>query len=237
MRLDISGLSVRRGGAEIVHNVSLSVETGEVVALLGANGVGKSTTLRTISGLHRPVAGEIRLGGTRLDGLAPPDVVRHGVAHVPEGRQIFPGLSVLENLQIGAQVAGGLTDAKRTAMFAMFPVLGQMSGRMAGILSGGQQQMLTIARGLVSGPKVILLDEPSLGLAPKIVTEIGQTIGELARTGLGVVLVEQNATMALDLASHAYLMSAGRIVADGPAHELRESAAVRDVYFSKTSLL
>ena len=232
MKLELVGVAVRRGGGEILHDVSMTVETGEVVALLGSNGVGKSTTLRTISGLHHLHAGEIRLDQERIDGLAPHEIVRRGVAHVPEGRQIFPGLSVLENLQIGAEVAGGLTDEKKASVYEMFPVLSEMASRPAGVLSGGQQQMLTIARGLVSDPKLLLMDEPSLGLAPKIVSSIAETIGELASAGLAVLLVEQNATMALDLASHGYLMSGGRVVASGSAEELRSADAVRSVYFA-----
>ena len=229
-RLVLDGVSVRRGRAEVLRGVSLEVAPGEVVALLGSNGVGKSTTLRTISGLHRPTAGTIMLDATRLDGLRPETVVRTGVAHVPEGRQVFGGLSVRENLELGARVRGPLTDATLRPMLDLFPQLAELLPRRAGVLSGGQQQMLAIARGLLSQPRFLLLDEPSLGLAPKVVADIARIVGELGGLGVGVLLVEQNATMALDVAARGYLMAEGRVVASGTSDELRETDSVRAVY-------
>ncbi|MCW2692202.1 MAG: livF [Mycobacterium sp.] len=229
-RLVLDGVSVRRGRAEVLRGVSLEVAPGEVVALLGSNGVGKSTTLRTISGLHRPTAGTIMLDATRLDGLRPEAVVRTGVAHVPEGRQVFGGLSVRENLELGARVRGPLTDATLRPMLDLFPQLAELLPRRAGVLSGGQQQMLAIARGLLSQPRFLLLDEPSLGLAPKVVADIARIVGELGGLGVGVLLVEQNATMALDVAARGYLMAEGRVVAAGTSDELRETDSVRAVY-------
>jgi branched-chain amino acid transport system ATP-binding protein len=229
-RLVLDGVSVRRGRAEVLREVSLEVAPGEVVALLGSNGVGKSTTLRTISGLHRPTAGTVTLDATRLDGLRPEAVVRAGVAHVPEGRQVFGGLSVRENLELGARVRGPLTAARLRPMLDLFPQLAELLPRRAGVLSGGQQQMLAIARGLLSEPRFLLLDEPSLGLAPKVVADIARIVGELGALGVGVLLVEQNATMALDVAARGYLMAEGRVVAAGTSEELRETDSVRAVY-------
>jgi branched-chain amino acid transport system ATP-binding protein len=229
-RLEVHGVSVRRGRAEVLHDVSLVVEPGEVVALLGSNGVGKSTSLRTISGLHRPSAGTVLYGGQRISGIRPETIVGKGIAHVPEGRQVFSGLSVRENLEMGAQIHGHLTEAALGDVIDLFPVLQELLPRRAGVLSGGQQQMLAIARGLVSRPSLMLLDEPSLGLAPKVVTTIGMAIRQLHERGIGVLLVEQNATMALDAASRGYLMAGGRIVMEGPAEDLRAADEVREVY-------
>jgi branched-chain amino acid transport system ATP-binding protein len=226
----LDSIHVRRGRAEVLRGVSLTVEAGEIVALLGSNGVGKSTTLRTISGLHRPASGSIRLDGSGLSGLRPEAVVRAGVAHVPEGRQVFGGLSVRENLELGARVRGPLTSARLRPMLELFPQLEELLPRRAGVLSGGQQQMLAIARGLLSEPRFLLLDEPSLGLAPKVVHDITRIIAELGTLGVGVLLVEQNATMALNVAARGYLMVGGRIVESGLSSELRDTESVRAVY-------
>lgn len=228
--LELDGVSVRRGRAEVLHEVSLSVAPGEVIALLGSNAVGKSTTLRTISGLHRPTTGVIRYGDDEISSVRAERIVRLGVAHVPEGRQVFAGLSVHENLVMGAKVRGRLTPENLDKALTLFPDLKALMTRKAGVLSGGQQQMLAIARGLMSEPSILLLDEPSLGLAPKVVATIGRAVRELGASGLSVLLVEQNATMALDLASRGYLMSGGRIVVHGTVDELRESDAVRETY-------
>jgi branched-chain amino acid transport system ATP-binding protein len=229
-RLVLDRVSVRRGRAEVLHDVSLVVEPGEVVALLGSNGVGKSTTLRTVSGLHRPSAGAITYDGKRISGVRAHTIVGRGIAHVPEGRQIFSGLSVRENLEMGAQVHGRLTAEALGDVLELFPMLEELLPRRAGVLSGGQQQMLAIARGLVSRPALMLLDEPSLGLAPKVVTTISGAIRQLQERGIGVLLVEQNATMALDAASRGYLMAGGRIVLTGASDELRAADEVREVY-------
>jgi branched-chain amino acid transport system ATP-binding protein len=228
--LVLDDVSVRRGRAEVLRGVSMTVESGEVVTLLGSNGVGKSTTLRTISGLHRPTSGSISLDGSVLSGLRPEAVVRTGVAHVPEGRQVFGGLTVRENLELGARVRGPLTRARLQQMFDLFPQLEELLPRRAGVLSGGQQQMLAIARGLLSEPRFLLLDEPSLGLAPMVVNDIARIIAELGTLGVGVLLVEQNATMALDVAARGYLMVSGKIVESGPSSVLSETESVRAVY-------
>lgn len=228
--LVLEDVHVRRGRADVLRGVSLTVGSGEIVALLGSNGVGKSTTLRTISGLHRPTSGGILLDGTTLRGLRPEAVVRAGVAHVPEGRQVFGGLTVRENLELGGRVRGPLTSGRLHQMTELFPQLAELLPRRAGVLSGGQQQMLAIARGLLSEPRFLLLDEPSLGLAPKVVTDITHTIAELGTLGVGILLVEQNATMALNVAARGYLMVGGRIVESGPSSELRETESVRAVY-------
>jgi branched-chain amino acid transport system ATP-binding protein len=229
-RLILDRLHVRRGRAEVLRGVSMTVESGEIVALLGSNGVGKSTTLRTISGLHRPASGSVALDDAVLTGLRPEAVVRAGVAHVPEGRQVFGGLSVRENLELGARVRGPLTSAALSEMIELFPPLAELLPQRAGVLSGGQQQMLAIARGLLSRPRFLLLDEPSLGLAPKVVGDISRIIAELGTLGVGILLVEQNATMALDVAARGYLMVGGTIVESGPSGDLRETESVRAVY-------
>jgi branched-chain amino acid transport system ATP-binding protein len=231
--LALSDVRVRRGGATVLHDVTLTVADTEVVALLGTNGAGKSTTLRTISGLHRPFAGEIRLDGELINGLRPEAVVRRGIAHVPEGRQVFVGLTVRENLEMGARVRGRLSDDDLARTIELFPALEAMLAKRAGVLSGGQQQMLAIARGLLARPRLLLLDEPSLGLAPKVVTQIGEVIERLPALGVGVLLVEQNATLALDVAARGYLMSGGRNVAEGTAAELGQTEAVRAAYFGQ----
>lgn len=230
--LTLDGVRVRRGGAIVLHEVSLSVSGAEVVALLGTNGAGKSTALRTISGLHRPFGGEIRLDGKVINGIRPEQAVRRGVAHVPEGRQVFAGLTVRENLEMGARIHGRLTQAGLDRVLGLFPVLEPMLGRRAGVLSGGQQQMLVIGRGLLARPELLLLDEPSLGLAPKVVDQIGMAIEQLPALGVGVLLVEQNATLALDVASRGYLMKGGRTITAGNADELAHSEAVRAAYFA-----
>jgi branched-chain amino acid transport system ATP-binding protein len=231
--LALSDVRVRRGGATVLHDVTLTVADTEVVALLGTNGAGKSTTLRTISGLHRPFAGEIRLDGELINGLRPEVVVRRGIAHVPEGRQVFVGLTVRENLEMGARVRGRLSGADLARTIELFPALEAMLAKRAGVLSGGQQQMLAIARGLLARPRLLLLDEPSLGLAPKVVTQIGEVIERLPALGIGVLLVEQNATLALDVAARGYLMSGGRTVAEGTAAQLGRTEAVRAAYFGQ----
>jgi branched-chain amino acid transport system ATP-binding protein len=228
--LQLSGVSVRRGGASVLNGASLDVAPGEVVALLGSNGVGKSTTLRTISGLHRPYAGTITFDGTTISGMRPNRIVKRGIAHVPEARQVFAGLTVRENLEMGASSRGRLGADDLREVVELFPMLGEMLSRRAGVLSGGQQQMLAIARGLMSRPSLMLMDEPSLGLAPKIVTLIGDVIRQLRDRGIGVLLVEQNATMALDVATRGYLMAHGRISLAGEAADLRQADSVRAVY-------
>jgi branched-chain amino acid transport system ATP-binding protein len=229
-RLELDAVSVRRGGATVLHDVSVHLEQEEVVTILGGNGVGKSTTLRTISGLHRPTDGQIRLDGEAISTLRPSAIVGRGIVHVPEGRQIFAGMTVRENLELGARARGTLTSRDLEQCFDLFPDLSAAVSKRGGLLSGGQQQMLAIARGLMARPRLLLLDEPSLGLSPKIVAQISGIIRQLPSMGIGVLLVEQNATMALDVADRGYLMSMGRIVLSATASELRATDTVRAIY-------
>lgn len=231
--LNIDGITVSRGGATVLRDVTLRVHPRQVVALLGSNGVGKSTTLRTVSGLHRASKGNIELDGREITKLPPHELVSHGIAHVPEGRQIFAGLTVRENLEMGARSAGGLTASRLERSLALFPPLENALGKSGGTLSGGQQQMLAIARGLASEPRLLLLDEPSLGLAPKVVKDIAHIVSQLPNLGVSILLVEQNATMALDVADYGYLMSGGMIRSGATAGELRQSGDVREVYLGR----
>ncbi len=233
MALAVEGLEVRYGSIRAVRGVDITVGDGEVVALLGANGAGKSSTLLAIAGAIRPFAGRVRLDGRDVTGTPPERMVRAGVAMVPETRDVFPDLTVEENLRLGAYVrrrdrAG--VEADRAAMFALFPRLAERADQTAGTLSGGEQQMLVIARAMMSRPRLLLLDEPSLGLAPTIVEQIFAMIAELAATGLSILLVEQNVSKALAVASRAYVMRLGRIAAAGPARELAAAADLEDHY-------
>jgi len=228
--LRLEDVFVRRGRAEVLRGVSLSVDAGEIVALLGSNGVGKSTTLRTISGLHRPHRGEIYIDEQRATSMSPAQIVRLGIVHVPEGRQVFPDLSINENLEMGAYIEKGDVSREIGDMYEVFPVLGTLRQRRAGSLSGGEQQMLAIARGLMAKPRLLLLDEPSLGLAPAILRGIAVQVRRIRDSGTAVVLVEQNATLALDLADRGYVMVQGRIVLDGAADTLRATTAVKEAY-------
>ena len=233
MLLEIRDLVTRYGAVEALHGISLDVAEGEIVALLGANGAGKSTTLKTISRLLAPAAGAIRFRGRSLAGLEPEDVVALGIAHVPEGRRIFPGLSVLDNLRLGAtprRAARAEIDADVEAAFAIFPKLRGLSGKLGWTLSGGEQQMLAIGRGLMARPALLLLDEPSLGLAPLVVEGVMETIARIARDGVTVLLVEQNAHRALQIANRAYVLETGRVALEGPAAELLRSEEMRRAY-------
>jgi branched-chain amino acid transport system ATP-binding protein len=228
--LELEGLHVSRGGAEVLQGIDLHVAQGEVVTLLGGNGVGKTTSLRTISGLHRPQRGDIRFDGRSIVGRSPREIVKLGIAHVPEGRQVFPGLSVRENLEMGAFVHGGASQEEVARVVTRFPALKDILGRPAGLLSGGQQQMLAIARGLIARPRLLLLDEPTLGLAPIVVESIGAILADLRTTGVTVLLVEQNAALAMKVAARGYVMAAGRIASEGSAEELLAAPAVRRAY-------
>jgi len=222
------------GKVEALKGLSLHVEEGEIVALLGANGAGKSTTLRTISGLMKPQSGSILFRGRAIGGLSPEAVVKLGIAHVPEGRRVFPGLTVRENIVLGAsnrrKVPRGELDADAERMFAIFPELKKFENALGWTLSGGQQQMVAIARGLMSHPKLLLLDEPSLGLAPLIVQQVYKVIAEIRREGTTVLLVEQNAHMALSVADRGYVLETGRLVAEGKPEALWSNDDVRAAY-------
>ena len=230
--LRLEDVSVSYGRVAALSGVSLEVRPGELVSLIGANGAGKSTTLKTISGLLRPAAGRITWDGAPIAGLPPGEILRRGIAHCPEGRRVFPHLSVRENLVMGALLrrdpAGIREDLE--AMYARFPRLRERATQAAGTLSGGEQQMLAIARALMSRPRLVMFDEPSLGLAPNLVEQVFEIVQEVRRQGLMVLMVEQNALAALSLCDRAYLLETGRVVRAGTGAELLESSDVREAY-------
>ena len=229
---EIKDLAVNFGGIHALKGISLQVQAGEIVTLIGANGAGKTTTLRTASGLERPASGSIWLDGVDITKTSPQDRVKHGLVHVPEGRRVFPQMSVLENLELGAFLrrdrAGVSADMKQ--VFERFPVLADRRQQNAGTLSGGEQQMLAMGRALMASPKVLLLDEPSMGLAPLFVQEIFNIIASINETGTTILLVEQNANMELQVASRAYVMETGSIVLSGAASEMLATEEVRRAY-------
>jgi branched-chain amino acid transport system ATP-binding protein len=232
MILQVKDLWVHYGMAEAVKGISMDVEEGSIVTLIGANGAGKTTTLRTISGLKRPTSGEIWYQGQRIDGLAPHEVVKRGITHVPEGRQLFYSLSVMQNLEMGGFLVKKRGDFKHTldAMLKHFPNLERRIRNQATDLSGGEQQMVAVARALMSNPKVVLMDEPSLGLSPLMVGEVAKIITEINKTGVTIVLVEQNARMALRLAKTAYVLEVGRIAQQGEARLIAKDEHVAKAY-------
>jgi branched-chain amino acid transport system ATP-binding protein len=230
MRLELEALRVRHGAHEAVSGVDLSVDAGEVVGLLGANGAGKTTTLRAVSGLLRPSGGQVRLDGRRLDRLAPHEVVAAGVAHVPEGRRVFSRMSVADNLEMGAYTDRRGAPAARERVLDRLPVLAERREQAAGTLSGGEQQLLALGRALMSSPRVLLLDEPSTGLAPQAVEAVLAGVRELAADGVAVLLVEQDVEVALGIASRAYVLETGRVVVSGSSAQLREDPGVREAY-------
>jgi branched-chain amino acid transport system ATP-binding protein len=230
--LRLEAVQAGYGPVTALRGVTLEVREGELVCLIGANGAGKTSTLRAISGLLRARGGRIVFGGREIQGRAPADILRAGVAHCPEGRRVFPHLSVEENLAMGAYVR---TDRRAVAadaerMCEHFPILGQRRRQMAGTLSGGEQQMLAIARALMGRPRLVLFDEPSLGLAPTIVESTFEIIAGIRRQGTTVLMVEQNAYLALRMADRAYVMETGRIILDGPAAALLDDEQVRRAY-------
>ncbi len=230
--LELEDLHVYYGNIHALKGVSLAVEVGEIVALLGANGAGKSTTLKTVSGLLRPRSGSVRFEDEDLTQIPPHRIVERGVVQVPEGRRIFGQLTVLENLEMGAftrtDTRGIREDLER--VFALFPRLRERSGQVAGTLSGGEQQMLAIGRALMARPRVLLMDEPSMGLAPVLVEQIFDAIQEINRQGTTILLVEQNAYMALQVAHRGYVLQTGQVVLQGSAAELRENPEVKRAY-------
>ncbi|MGE0715268.1 MAG: ABC transporter ATP-binding protein [Alphaproteobacteria bacterium] len=230
--LTVSGLSVAYGPIEVLKDVSLEVAEGQIVALIGGNGAGKTTTLNTISGLLRPQRGEIRFAGTRIDGHQPERIVAGGIAQVPEGRKVFRNLTVHECLLMGGLVRrdkpGVAADIER--MYGLFPRLRERRGQLAGTLSGGEQQMLAFGRALVARPRLLLLDEPSMGLAPKIVADIARLVLDIRKDGMTILLVEQNASMALALADRGYVLEAGRIILEADARTLMADERVKRAY-------
>ena len=231
--LEVQDLEVRYGAIRAVRGVSLSVADGELVTLLGANGAGKSSTLLAIAGALRAAAGQIRLGDTAITTLSPERRVRQGIAMVTETRDVFPDLTVAENLRLGAFVRRGEPETMaedHTRMMALFPVLAERGDQAAGTLSGGEQQMLVIARAMMSRPKLLLLDEPSLGLAPAIVDRIFEMILELKKAGLTILLVEQNASKALEVADRAYELRLGEVAAAGSVAEIAAATDLKALY-------
>lgn len=222
--LEVDGIESRYGKVVALHDVDVAVEAGEVVALLGVNGAGKSTTLKTISGLIHPVRGQIRFDGQRIDRLSPEAIVRRGIAHVPEGRHVFPGLTVRENLVMGTsnrRASRQETERDIERVLEVFPDLNRLAAQMGWSLSGGQQQMLAIGRGLMARPRLLMLDEPSLGLAPVIVKQVFATIRSINAQGTTVLLVEQNVNLSLKVAHRAYLLETGRTIRSDTSEALR----------------
>jgi branched-chain amino acid transport system ATP-binding protein len=240
--LEIRDLVVRYGPLEALHGISLSVPDGKLVAVIGSNGAGKTTMLRTISGLLRPASGSIELQGTPLTGLKPHAIARLGIAHVPEGRRVFPDQSVLDNLLLGAFSHLGKTpkneiDTLLDDVFASFPRLAERRTQVAGTLSGGEQQMLAIGRALMSKPRVVLLDEPSMGLAPLLIDEVFRRLEDLKARGITMLLVEQLAYRALSVADSAYVIEHGKIEISGEAKALAKDPRVRAAYLGEAAAI
>ena len=235
MKLEIRDLHVSYGGIRALKGIDLTVEEGQIVTLIGANGAGKSTTLRSISGLQKPQSGSILYGGEELVGLPAKEIVRRGIIHVPEGRRVFPDMAVAENLKIGAFLRkdkdGIASDMDY--VYSLFPRLKERSWQPAGTLSGGEQQMLAVGRALMSRPKVLMMDEPSLGLAPLIVKDIFSIIRRVNADGITVLLIEQNANAALRIADYGYVLETGVIALTGTGEELLRNESVREAYLGK----
>lgn len=233
--LKVKDLDVYYGLIKALHGVSFEVKQGEIVTLIGANGAGKSTTLRTISALIKPKAGSVSFQGQDITGKAPHKIVAQGLSHVPEGRKVIGSMTVLENLRMGAYTRSdkGEISASLDEVFTRFPRLKERANQLAGTLSGGEQQMLAIGRGIMSKPKLLLLDEPSMGLSPKLVGEIFSIISTINNQGTTILLVEQNAFMALQVAHRAYVLETGRVVLSGDAKELQTDEKVRTAYLGE----
>ncbi len=233
--LNAKNLVVRYGGAECIRDVSFTINQGEIVTIIGANGAGKTTVLRTISGLKRAISGEISFQEKNIDQTLPQHIVKMGIGHVPQERDLFPYMTVLENLKLGAylqkdkkKIQDGLEE-----IYKVFPILNDRHNQLASTMSGGQQQMLAIARALMGRPSLLLLDEPSTGLAPIIVKEIGVIIKKINQAGTSILLVEQNARLALDLSQRGYVMETGRIVLEGNCQDLTDDDRVKKAYLGK----
>lgn len=233
--LKINDLHVSYGGIRAIRGVSLEIPDKKIVTLIGANGAGKSTTLRTIAGLVKPDSGSIELDGEELTGKSPNEIIERGIALVPEGRRVFSNLTVLENIKIGGYLRKDSLDSDIKKMYDLFPILKERNWQQAGTLSGGEQQMLAVARALMSKPKIIMMDEPSLGLAPLIVRDIFDIIKEINNQGVTVLLIEQNANMALKIADKAYVMETGKITMTGTGAELLADEDIRKAYLGKSA--
>jgi ABC-type branched-subunit amino acid transport system ATPase component len=229
--LEVTGLTAGYGAAPALEGIDLAVADGEMVAVLGANGAGKSTLMRTVTGLHRAESGDVLFLGKRITTLAASRIAGQGLVLVPEGRQVFPELSVVDNIRLGAFARRDFDDAAEVeAMLRRFPKLRERSSNRAGLLSGGEQQMLAIARGLVAKPKILLLDEPSLGLAPTLINELFEVLAELRDEGITILLVDQMAGLALAVADRGYILESGRIVHEGTTAEIRNDPALEQAY-------
>jgi len=230
--LEVKDLRVRYGTVEAVKGLSFQVSTGAIVSLIGANGAGKTTSLRALTGLVKPSGGEVRFENALLNGLAPHDIVRLGIALVPEGRRLFPKMTVLENLRMGAYLQTSKADVASTLemIYQHFPILRERGRQRAGSLSGGEQQMLAIARALMNRPKLLLLDEPSMGLSPIMTAEIGKIIRQINALNVSIILVEQNAMLALTLAQYGYVLETGTLMLQGKAEELLRDEGVKKAY-------
>ncbi len=231
--LEVDDIEVRYGAIRALKGVSFEVGEGEVVALLGANGAGKTTTQKTVSGMMRPSLGEIRYDGVRIDGLAAHDLIHLGICHVPEGRRVFPRMTVAENLEMGAFRFKKPDQQVLARCYELFPRLLERKTQLAGTLSGGEQQMLAIARALMGKPRLLLLDEPSMGLAPLIVQQIFDIVREINQTGVTVLIVEQNAAQALALANRGYVLETGEIVLSGTGKDLLADDRIRAAYLGE----
>ena len=232
MLIDIKNLIVHYSGVPAVNDINMDLEEHTIGTLIGANGAGKSTILKAISGLLTPASGEIWFRGERIDGLLPSEIVRKGIAHVPEGRRVFPYLTVLANIKLGAYLRRNKKeiDQDLEKIFDRFPKLKERRRQQAGTLSGGEQQMLAIARGLLAKPILLLMDEPSLGLAPILIRQIGKIIKEINRDGVSIILVEQNSHMALNLADKGYVLESGKVSLQGNAKDLLNDEHVKTAY-------
>lgn len=232
--LEIKNLSVNFGGIKAVNDISMAVEEGKIVTLIGANGAGKSTILRSISGIVKPQTGEIFLNGQNILGMSPDAIVSRGITLVPEGRRVFPNLTVQENLKIGAYLRKDKLDADLEYVYSLFPRLKERHWQLAGTLSGGEQQMLAVGRALMSKPKLVMMDEPSLGLAPLVVKSIFEIIETINGEGITVLLIEQNANMALRIADTAYVLETGAITMAGTGAELLANDTIKEAYLGKS---
>ncbi|MDQ0842086.1 ABC transporter ATP-binding protein [Streptomyces sp. NPDC054847] len=231
--LELKSMRVFYGAIEAIKGIDLTVRKGEIVALLGGNGAGKTTTLRTVSGMLQPRHGEVLLRGERIDGIKSHELVRFGIGHVPEGRRVFSTMTVRENLEMGAYRFSSVDMAEMDRVFTLFPRLAERRSQQAGTLSGGEQQMLAIGRALMGKPELLLLDEPSMGLAPLIVQQIFEIIEEINKQGTTVLLVEQNATQALGLANRGYVLETGEVAMSGPAADLLADNRIRAAYLGE----
>lgn len=232
--LEVHDLIVSYGGIEAVKGIDMQVPQGEIVTLIGSNGAGKSTTLKSIAGLVRPKKASILLNGNELSGKSPDQIVSSGITLVPEGRRVFANLTVLENLRMGAYLRKDSIKADLDYVYQLFPRLKEREWQLAGTLSGGEQQMLAVARALMSKPRLIMMDEPSLGLAPLVVRDIFEIIQTINQQGITVLLIEQNANMALKIAHKAYVMETGKITLEGTGQELLANESVKEAYLGKS---